>query len=119
MAGDQSQAELAERRCRPCEGGVEPLGGEAVAELMRALDPAWTLAENGRSIVREFSFPAFSWTIAFANAVAWVATTEGHHPEMLVTYGTCRVRYTTNAIGGLSDNDFICAAKVDRLAAEA
>lgn len=87
-------------------------------ELLRALDPAWSVSDDGKSIERQFSFPAFSWTIAFVNAVAWVATSEGHHPEMLVTYGSCRVRYTTNAIGGLSDNDFICAAKIDRLAAE-
>ncbi len=111
-------ADLAERRCKPCEGGVEPLTREAVEELMQALDPAWQVSEDGRSISRQFTFPAYSLAIAFTNAVAWVATAEGHHPELLVSYGSCVVRYTTNAIDGLSDNDFICAAKVDRLAAD-
>lgn len=106
------------RRCKPCEGGVEPLSEASAKELMAALDPAWTLAADGKSIKRTFSFPAFSWTMAFVNAVAWIATTEGHHAELTVTYGRCVVRYTTTAIDGLSDNDFICAAKVDRLAAD-
>src|SRR5690606_41495177 len=75
-------------------------------------------AADGKSIKRSFSFPAFSWTMAFVNAVAWIATTEGHHPELTVNYGRRVVRYTTTAIDGLSDNDFICAAKVDRLAAD-
>lgn len=109
---------LLERRCKPCEGGVEPLSPEASRELLGALDPAWTLNGDGKSIMREFSFPAFSWTIAFVNAVAWIATTEGHHPELTVNYGSCAVRFKTTAIDGLSDNDFICAAKVDRVAAD-
>jgi 4a-hydroxytetrahydrobiopterin dehydratase len=110
--------DLHERRCKPCEGGVEPLTSDAARELLAALDPAWRLSGDGKSIARDFSFPAFGWTIAFVNAVAWIATTEGHHPEMTVSYGRCSVRYTTNAIDGLSDNDFICAAKIDRLAAD-
>lgn len=91
---------------------------ESTQELMAALDPAWALSADGKSIKRSFSFPAFSWTMAFVNAVAWIATTEGHHPELTVNYGRCVVGYTTTAIDGLSDNDFICAAKIDRLAAD-
>lgn len=109
---------LVERRCKPCEGGVEPLSSTAARELLSALDPAWQQSDDGKSIAREFAFPAFSWTIAFVNAVAWIATTEGHHPELTVSYGKCVVRYKTTAIDGLSDNDFICASKVDRLAAD-
>lgn len=90
---------------------------EQASELMSALHPDWQLAESGKFISREFEFAGFARTISFANAVAWIATTEGHHPVMTVRYGACRVRYTTNAIDGLSDNDFICAAKIDRLAA--
>jgi len=111
--------ELVEKRCKPCEGGTEPLSESAVADLMPALNPGWTVSTDGKSISREFVFPAFSRTIAFVNAVAWVATTEGHHPDMTVSYGRCIVRYSTHAIDGLSDNDFICAAKVDRLALDA
>jgi len=86
--------------------------------MMSALDEAWNLAKNAASIERHFKFPAFSRTIAFVNAVAFIATNEGHHPDMKVSYGSCDVQYRTHAIGGLSENDFICAAKIDRLAGE-
>ena len=110
--------ELVDRRCKPCEGGVEPLREDQVAQLLPALDNNGALSEDGLAISRQFSFPAYSRTLAFANAVAWIAITEGHHPVLTVSYGDCDVSYTTHAIGGLSDNDFICAAKVDRLASE-
>jgi len=111
--------DLSERRCQPCEGGVAPLGRAEAEKLMGQLEDGWRLSDDGKSIEREYRFPAFSRTIAFVNAVAWIATVEGHHPELLVNYGSCRVRWTTNAIDGLSDNDFICAAKVDRIAGDA
>lgn len=110
--------ELAKQRCVPCEGGVEPLGRSRSMELLHLLHDDWSLSADGKSIDRQFRFPVFSRTIAFANAVAWIATVEGHHPEMLIRYGSCSVRYTTTAIDGLSDNDFICAAKIDRMAAD-
>jgi 4a-hydroxytetrahydrobiopterin dehydratase len=110
--------ELVERRCKPCEGGVEPLTAEQSKELMRALHPAWTLSDDGREISRCCRFSAYSHTLAFANAVAWIAVSEGHHPVLTISYGECLIRYTTHAINGLSDNDFICAAKIDRLAPE-
>jgi len=111
--------DLSERRCQPCEGGVAPLGRAEAEKLMGQLEDGWRLSDDGKSIEREYRFPAFSRTIAFVNAVAWIATVEGHHPELIVNYGSCRVRWTTNAIDGLSDNDFICAAKVDRIAGDA
>ncbi len=111
--------DLADKHCKPCEGGVIPLQSEQAAELMRGLHAGWSLSDDGKEISRRFSFPAYSRTIAFANAVAWVATVEGHHPVLTVSYSDCVVSYTTHAIGGLSDNDFICAAKIDRLAADA
>ena len=107
---------LADKRCRPCEGGVEPLSAGQAAELMRALHEDWALSEDGLEISRSFEFPAYSRTLAFANALAWIAVSEGHHPVLTVSYGRCDVSYTTHAINGLSDNDFICAAKIDRLA---
>ena len=110
--------ELVERKCKPCEGGVEPLSADQAGELMSALHSDWQLSASGKDISREFKFAGFGKTIAFANAVAWIAITEGHHPEMTVNYGRCLVRYTTTAIDGLSDNDFICAAKIDRIAIE-
>ena len=92
---------------------------EQVDDLMKGLHDDWTLSDDGLEISRRFSFPAYSRTVAFANAVAWIAIVEGHHPVLTVSYGDCVVSYTTHAINGLSDNDFICAAKIDRLAAGA
>ncbi len=109
---------LVDKRCRPCEGGVEPLSAEQSAELMRALHEDWTMSADGLEISRSFEFPAYGRTLAFANAVAWIAISEGHHPVLTIHYGRCEVSYTTHAINGLSDNDFICAAKIDRLARE-
>jgi 4a-hydroxytetrahydrobiopterin dehydratase len=107
--------DLTTRRCKPCEGGVPPLDAGTVRELMKALDPDWKLAADGKSISREFGFSGFNRTIGFVNAVAWIANTEGHHPDLEVFYQRCVVRWWTHAVGGLSENDFICAAKVDRL----
>lgn len=106
---------LEDRRCKPCEGGVKPLTREQIRPLLAALDPTWSLDEEGRTVSRVFEFPAYSRSLAFANAVAWIAVREGHHPELLVCYDKVEVRWTTYAIGGLSDNDFICAAKTQRL----
>ena len=108
---------LADRRCQPCEGGVEPLRADQSADLLKALHPDWSLSDDGLEISRTIEFPAYSRSLGFANAIAWVAIVEGHHPVLTMSYGSCSVSYTTHAINGLSDNDFICAAKIDRLAA--
>jgi 4a-hydroxytetrahydrobiopterin dehydratase len=110
--------DLAQRRCEPCEGGVEPLRADQSSTLMDALHGDWSISDDGLKIVRTFNFPAYSRTLGFANAVAWVAIAEGHHPILTVSYGSCVVSYTTHVINGLSDSDFICAAKIDRLAAD-
>lgn len=106
---------LADRTCKPCEGGVEPLTADQATALLAALHDDWSVSEDGLEIRREFSFPAYSRSLGFANAVAWIAISEGHHPVITLSYSTCHVSYTTHAINGLSDNDFICAAKIDRL----
>lgn len=111
-------SKLADKRCKPCEGGVEPLTADQARELLAALHDDWVLSDDKLEISRVFEFPAYSRTLAFANAVAWIAISEGHHPVLTVSYGSCAVSYTTHAINGLSDNDFICAAKIDRLARE-
>ena len=97
--------DLLERKCKPCEGGVERLTAEQAGELMSALHPDWQLSASGEDISRAFRLAGFAKTIAFANAVAWVATTQGHHPEMTVNYGSCLVRYTKTATNGRADND--------------
>jgi 4a-hydroxytetrahydrobiopterin dehydratase len=112
------KCDLANRHCKPCEGGVEPLSSGEATDLLGTLHADWRISDDGREISREFTFPAYSRSLGFANAVAWIAITEGHHPDMVVSYSRCQVHYTTHAIGGLSDNDFICAAKVDRLVAD-
>ncbi|MGI9221712.1 MAG: 4a-hydroxytetrahydrobiopterin dehydratase [Woeseiaceae bacterium] len=107
--------ELAKRQCKPCEGGVEPLPAEQSQRLLSELHSDWRISEDGLEISRTFEFPAYSRSLGFANAVAWVAITQGHHPDIVLSYSKCEVRWTTHAIGGLSDNDFICAARVDLL----
>ena len=107
--------ELTTRRCKPCEGGVPSLDSSAVEQLLQALNPGWEITVDGKAIVRHFEFAGYHRTISFVNAVAWIAETEGHHPDLRVLYGKAEVLYTTHAIKGLSENDFICAAKIDRL----
>ena len=104
--------DLTTRKCKPCEGGVDPLAPTEVESLLRQLD-GWAL-ENG-TIAKTYSFKNYHQTMAFANATAWISHREDHHPDLLVGYGTCRVSYKTHAIDGLSENDFICAAKIDAL----
>ena len=104
--------DLAAKRCKPCEGGTPPLGKGEVERLLVPL-PGWEHLDG--SIVKRFEFKNYYQTMAFVNAVAWIAHTEDHHPDLEVSYRVCRVRYSTHAVGGLSENDFICAAKVEGL----
>ena len=103
------------RTCKPCEGGMPPLTREQSDLLLRALHEGWLISDDGLSIMRRFEFPGYHQTLRFANAVAGIAISEDHHPILTVAYDSCEVSYTTHAINGLSDNDFICAAKIDRL----
>ena len=112
-----SQTSLLNQRCLPCEGGVDPIPADAAGRLMSQLHGDWSLAEDARAISRDYQFKDFHQTMAFVNALAWVAHREDHHPDLEVGYRHCRVRYSTHAIGGLSQNDFICAAKIDELVA--
>ena len=107
--------DLTAKKCIPCEGGVDPLTREQAQSLMQQLSGDWRLADDGKSIHREWKFRNFFHTMSFVNAVAHIANAEDHHPDLEVGYGTCRMKFTTHAIGGLSENDFICAAKVDQL----
>ena len=104
--------ELARKKCTPCEGGVAPLTPEQVRPMLKGLQ-GWVL--EGKMIAKTFKFANYYETMAFVNAAAWVSHREDHHPDMLVKWGECRVSYWTHAIDGLSENDFICAAKLDAL----
>lgn len=110
--------DLTSRRCKPCKGGMPPLDAAQTQALMKALHKQWSLSDDGLQISRCFEFPAYSRTLGFANAVAWIAIAEGHHPVLTISYRSCDVSFTTHAVDGLTDNDFICAAKVDRLAVD-
>jgi len=106
---------LRDRRCSPGPPGTPPLEPANAADLLAGLASGWRIAEDGRSIRRAFGFPDFYETMAFVNAVAWIANSEDHHPDLEVGYDYCRVTFSTHSVGGLSENDFICAAKVDAL----
>ncbi len=107
-------SDLTEKRCVPCEGGIPALD-EAEASALMSQVKDWALADDARSIERVFTFKDFHRTMAFVNAVAWVAHREDHHPDMEVGYNRCRVVYSTHAVNGLTENDFICAAKINAL----
>jgi 4a-hydroxytetrahydrobiopterin dehydratase len=107
--------ELSERKCAPCEGGVAPLTPAQVVRLRKQLHKDWKIAEDFKSLKRSLKFKDFYRTMSFVNALAHIANTEDHHPDMEIGYDYCRVTYSTHSIGGLSVNDFICAAKLDRL----
>jgi 4a-hydroxytetrahydrobiopterin dehydratase len=104
--------DLASGKCKPCEGGVAPLKDAEIRNLLKLLD-GWEYA-NGR-IAKTYSFKNYYQTTAFVNATTWISHREDHHPDILLGYNKCRVEYMTHAINGLSDNDFICAAKLDKL----
>jgi|SRR5688500_16346436 4a-hydroxytetrahydrobiopterin dehydratase len=104
--------DLASKKCKPCEGGVAPLTQDQTRQMLRGLQ-GWGV-DSGR-LAKAYSFQNYYQTMAFVNALAWVSHREDHHPDLLVTYNSCRVEYVTHAIGGLSENDFICAAKCDAL----
>ena len=105
-------SDLAKKRCAPCEGGVAPYTPEQARDMLKQLK-GWII-EDGR-LVKLYAFSNYYQTMAFVNALAWVSHREDHHPDLAVGYNQCRVSYVTHAIDGLSENDFICAAKCDAL----
>jgi 4a-hydroxytetrahydrobiopterin dehydratase len=112
---DSSEGGLAAGKCAPCEGGIPPLTPAEAGDLLRELHCDWKLAADARSLKRSLKFKDFYRTMSFVNALAHIANVEDHHPDLEVGYGYCRIVYSTHAVGGLSQNDFICAAKIDRL----
>jgi 4a-hydroxytetrahydrobiopterin dehydratase len=102
------------KRCLACEAGVRPFTHDDVKNYLSKVKE-WEVNNDNTMIQRRFTFKGFYKTMAFVNAVAWIANQENHHPDLEVGYNYCVVKYTTHAINGLSENDFICAAKVDAL----
>jgi len=107
--------ELKDRRCAPIAKGSPALDTAAVSALLIRLNGEWKCSDDAKSIRRDFKFKNFYHTIAFVNAVAWIANQEDHHPDLNVSYSHCGVTFTTHSANGLTENDFICAAKIDNL----
>lgn len=106
--------ELINKKCQACEGGVPPLTSREIKEFIAKV-PGWDVDKDGKFISRNFAFKSFLPTISLLNAIAYLAQKEGHHPDMEVGYNYLRVKFTTHAINGLSENDFICAAKINAI----
>jgi len=112
VTGHNAMTALRDRHCQPQSGAA--LADGAAEQLLREL-PGWNLDIGAHAISRTFTFPDYYTTIAFVNALAWIAHREDHHPDLEVGYNRCTVRFSTHSIGGLSDNDFICAARINAL----
>jgi 4a-hydroxytetrahydrobiopterin dehydratase len=106
--------DFAKRKCIPCEGGAKPLEQKFIDEYMESV-PLWRQSADARSIERVFVFPDFVTGLAFVNTVGAIAEAEGHHPDILLTYTAVTITLSTHAIGGLSENDFIVASKIDEI----
>ena len=107
---------LADKVCVPCRGGVPPLKGTELEKLHRIV-PQWTVA-NQHHLQREFRFPDFKQALAFVNRVGALAEEQGHHPDILLAWGKAEITLWTHKIDGLTESDFIMAAKINRLHAE-
>jgi 4a-hydroxytetrahydrobiopterin dehydratase len=105
-------SDLTKKSCKDCEGDVKPLSKEQIVTLLGDV-PGWERHEG--KIVKVFHFKNYYETMAFVNASAWISHREDHHPDLEVGYNKVRVTYSTHSVGGLSENDFICAAKIDGL----
>jgi 4a-hydroxytetrahydrobiopterin dehydratase len=105
--------QLAEQDCVPCRGGVPPLGSAEIAPLLQELD-GWK-AESNHHLTRSFDFPDFMTALAFTNRVGELAEEQGHHPDIELSWGKVKLTLWTHSIDGLSQSDFVLAAKIDRL----
>jgi 4a-hydroxytetrahydrobiopterin dehydratase len=103
---------LAEKQCQPVKPGTPPLEGNEISELIGSIR-GWDV--EGGSITKRFDFKNHYETQAFVNAVAWISHRQDHHPDMEVGYNQVKVTYSTHSVNGLSENDFICAARIEKL----
>ncbi len=110
MSGNCS---LAERHCVPCRGGVPPLKGAELRQLSTQLGTGWSVVDE-QHLIKEYKFPDFRKALDFTNAVGEIAEAEGHHPEITLTWGLVTIKLWTHKIDGLSESDFVLAAKADK-----
>jgi len=104
--------DLVRSRCKPCEGRMSPMSCAEITAMLGKVK-GWVYRDG--VITKSYNFPNYYQTMAFVNATAWISHREDHHPDLSVGYNMCRVDYSTHAINGISENDFICAAKLDAL----
>jgi 4a-hydroxytetrahydrobiopterin dehydratase len=109
--------DLTEKNCKPCSGEGVALPLVEVEAYMNSLHGDWVLGKEGKQISREMKFKGFAKAVYFANMAAFIADKERHHPDIQFGWGYCKIIFTTHELGGLSENDFICAAKLDVAAA--
>lgn len=107
-------SDLTTRQCQPYAPGTPPLTRHQAQNYLRDLRN-WQLNDDATEISCEYTFKNFYQTTAFVNALAWIANQQDHHPDLEMGYNRCKVRFSTHSIGGLSENDFICAARIDRI----
>ncbi len=108
-------SDLRQKHCQACEGGMPALTKDTISQLRSEIHSDWQLSSNYTQITRSFRARNHYEIMALVNAIAFVSHQEDHHPDLHIGYNTCQVTYTTHAINGLSENDFICAAKIDAL----
>lgn len=106
-------ADLISKSCEACEGWMPPLCEDQLTLLKAKLDPAWAIDANASSLSRKFVFKAFAKAVYTANLAAFISDKEGHHADIAFGWGYCDVTFTSHELGRLSENDFICAAKLD------
>lgn len=109
---EESEGILLQKHCVPCEGGIPPLRGEELEKLHAQL-PSWSVVAE-HHLLKKFVFPDFKTALAFVNRIGEVAEAEGHHPDIVLAWGRVDVKTYTHKIEGLTQNDFILAAKIDR-----
>lgn len=110
-------SDLATRDCVPCKGGVPPLGRERIDALLTELGPNGWKAVDGHHLEKEYKFPDFVSALAFVDRVGAMAEQQGHHPDLFLAWGKVKITTWTHAIDGLTESDFVLAAKCDRLLA--
>jgi 4a-hydroxytetrahydrobiopterin dehydratase len=108
--------DLANRHCGPCNAETPPIEGKELQRYREHLNPVWRVVED-HHLAAKYDFRDFAQALDFTNRVGAVAEAEGHHPELCLSWGWVKVRLWTHAIDGLSENDFILAAKIDQLVA--
>lgn len=111
-------SDLLERHCKPVANGSPALDIATAQNLLKQLASDWSIAGSGTAISRSFKFKNYYETLAFVNAMAWIIHREDHHPDLEVGYNRCLVKFSTHSVNGLSENDFICAAKLDALSSD-